>query len=106
MKALIRKEGETIRETDGILGIDWNTGYPLTSPHWFGGPYQLVENYIEVSDGAIYDVAVYPEPEEEPTPTPAAEEPEVEVIENSNVVIIDGKEYTKEELRALLDGTP
>ena len=102
MKALIRNEGETITEDMEIPCIDWNTGYPLTSAAWFGGPYTLVENYVELSDGAIYDVAVYPEPEEEPIPTPAAEEPEVEVVPNSNVVIIDGKEYTKEELRALL----
>ena len=32
----------------------------------------------------------------------AAETPPFEIVENSNVVIIDGKEYTKEELRALL----
>ena len=93
MRALIRNEGETVKETDGIVGIDWNTGYPLTGPHWFGGPYTLVQNYIEMTDGAIYDVVTYPEPEEEP---------EVEVVPDSNVVIIDGKEYTKEELRALL----
>ena len=92
MKALIRNEGETVTENMDIPGIDWNTGYPLTSAAWFGGPYTLVENYVELSDGAVYDVGVYPEPEE----------PEVEVVPDSNVVIIDGKEYTKEELRALL----
>ena len=102
MKALIRREGETVAETDGIEGIDWNTGYPLTGPNWFGGPYTLVQNYVPPTET---------EPEQyeeivEPTPTPAAEEPEVEVVPDSNVIIIDGKEYTKEELRALLDGTP
>ena len=58
----------------------------------------MVQNYVPPTET---------EPEQyeeiaEPTPTPAAEEPEVEVVPDSNVVIIDGKEYTKEELRALL----
>ena len=44
--------------------VNWNTGAPLTNPDWFGGPYRLVDNYVEVADGAIYDVAVYPEPED------------------------------------------
>lgn len=94
MKALIRNEGETITEDMNIPGIDWRTGYPLTEAKWFGGPYQLVDNYIKVADGAIYDVAVYPEQEEQ------EESEEVTVTEDT--VIIDGKEYTKEELRALL----
>ena len=46
MKALIRDEGETVTENDGIVGIDWNSGAPLTNPAWAGGPYQLVANYI------------------------------------------------------------
>ena len=98
MKALIRRECETVKETDGIAGIDWNTGYPLTGPHWFGGAYTLVENYVPPKEDTpeTYEIV-------EPTPTPAADpEPEVEVVPDSNVVIIDGKEYTKEELRALL----
>ena len=98
MKALIRNEGETVTEGMGITGIDWNTGAPLTGAHWFGGAYTLVQNYVPPTE----DAPERYETVEEATPTPAAEEPEVEVIENSNVVIIDGKEYTKEELRALL----
>lgn len=66
MKALIRNPGETVTEAMHIPGIDWKTGLPLTNPMWAGGPYQLVDNYIELADGAIYDVAVYPEPEDEP----------------------------------------
>lgn len=93
MKALIRKPGETITENNNVPGIDWNTGYPLVNPKWFGGPYQLVDNYVEVTDGAIYDVVTYPESEEEP---------EEEVTVTEDTVIIDGKEYSKEELRALL----
>lgn len=94
MKALIRNEGETVTEDMRISGIDWSNGYPLTNAAWFGGPYQLVDNYVEMTDGAIYDVAVYPEEPEE--------EPEEEVTVTEDTVIIDGKEYTKAELRALL----
>lgn len=89
MKALIRNPGETVTEDMGIAGIDWNTGAPLTNQGWFGGPYQLVENYIEVADGAIYDVATYPEPEEEP-------------IVEDDTVEINGVRYTKEQLRQIL----
>ena len=46
MKALIRDEGETVLERDGIEGIDWNTGAPLTNAAWAGGPYTLIQNYI------------------------------------------------------------
>ena len=41
MRALIRNENETVRETDGIDGIDWTTGAPLTNPAWAGGAYAL-----------------------------------------------------------------
>ena len=46
MKALIRREGETVTEIMGIAGIDWNTGAPLTNSAWAGGPYTLVQNYV------------------------------------------------------------
>lgn len=82
MKALIRNEGETVSEADGIPGIDWNTGMPLTCPDWAGGPYRLVDNYIEVADGAIYDAAVYPEPED----------PDGGV---QDTIVIDGVTYTR-----------
>lgn len=84
MKALIRKEGETVTEADGIPGIDWDTGMPLTCPDWAGGPYQLVDNYVEVADGAIYDVAVYPEPED-----PVTED------NVQDTIVIDGVTYTR-----------
>lgn len=90
MKALIRNKGETVCESDGIEGIDWKTGMPMTNEKWFGGPYQLVDNYIEVADGAIYDVAVYPKPED----------PDDNV---QDTIVIDGKRYSKEELRSLLE---
>ena len=47
MKALLRNKGETVKETDGIEGIDWKTGAPLTGENWCGGAYTLVDNYVE-----------------------------------------------------------
>lgn len=82
MKALIRNPGETVTEEMGIPGIDWDTGMPLTNPAWAGGPYQLIDNYVEMADGAIYDVAVYPEPED------PAEDP-------ADTIVIDGVTYTR-----------
>lgn len=45
MKALIRNPGETVTENMGIVGINWETGAPLTNENWIGGAYTLVENY-------------------------------------------------------------
>ena len=91
MKALIRNKGETVRETDNIVGIDWETGLPLTSEAWCGGPYKLVQNYqphVEDQEETYEEIAVEPEP----------------VVEENedDYVVIDGKRYSKEELRALL----
>ena len=96
MKALIRDEGETVTEDMGIAGIDWNTGYPLTNPKWFGGPYTLVQNYVPPKDD---EPAQY----EEVLVEPAQVEVEEEVVEDDDYVIIDGKRYSKEELRSLLE---
>ena len=90
MKALIRKEGETILE--GFKGIDWNTGAPLTGAAWCGGPYTLVQNYVPPQDNA-------PESYEEVIVEPE----QVEVEDEDEYVIIDGKKYSKEELRSLLE---
>ena len=95
MKALIRNEGETVTEDMNIPCIDWNTGYPLTNTKWFGGPYTLVQNYVPPKDDAP---AQYEEIVVEP------EQVEVEVEENEDdYVIIDGKRYSKAELRSLLE---
>lgn len=98
MKALIRNPGETVTEKDDLPFIDWNTGAPLTNPSWAGGPYRLVEGYVG----------------------PAIPDPETEVefeiqergagVEHANdpapeTVTIDGKEYTKDELLAILNQT-
>ena len=92
MRALIRNEGETVTEDMDVPCIDWNTGYPLTSEKWFGGPYTLMQNYVPPKDNkpAQYDEIVI-EPEQ------------VEVEDEDDYVIIDGKKYSKEELRSLLE---
>jgi len=94
MKALVRNKGETITEADNIEGINWTNGYPLTSPAWCGGPYTLIQNYVPPQDDA-------PESYEEVLFEPAQVEVEVEENED-DYVVIDGKKYSKEELRALL----
>ena len=83
MIALVRNPGETVTEDMGIPGIDWKTGMPLTNPMWAGGPYRMVDNYVEVADGAIYDVGVYPEPEDD-APVPVGD-----------TIVIDGVTYTR-----------
>ena len=86
MKALIRKEGETVLE--GFPGIDWNTGAPLTNPAWAGGPYTLVQNYVPPREDApeTYEIV-------EPEPKPVVEE---------ETVVINGVTYTKAQLREML----
>lgn len=95
MKALIRNEGETVTENMGIAGINWQTGAPLTDAAWYGGPYVLVQNYVapkSEGEDATYEI-VEPEP---------VQEPEVEETEDPDIIMIDGKQYSKEELRALI----
>lgn len=90
MKALIRNKGETILENDNIPCINWKNGYPLTSFGWSGGSYILVENYDPAADAS---------------PTMVSQsEPEPVVEENEDdYVVIDGKRYSKAELRSLLE---
>jgi len=92
MKALIREKGETVTEDMGIPGINWDTGYPLTASGWASGPYVLVDDYV---------------------PTVGEEDVEFEIqargtgqehYENETVTI-DGKQYTRAELLALLNQT-
>jgi len=89
MKALIRNPGETVTENAGIPGIEWGTGYPLTHPGWVGGPYILVNDYVPTVDEDF------------------AEEPEIvtEPAESEETVTVNGKEYTRAELLALLNQT-
>ena len=92
MKALIRNKDETVTENDGIEGIDWQTGAPLTNTAWSGGPYQLVQNYVPPQEDApeTYEIV---EPEPEPEPEPVVEE---------ETVVINGVTYTKAQLREML----
>ena len=96
MKALIRNEGETVTEDMNIPCIDWKTGYPLTDPKWFGGPYTLVQNYVPPKNDE-------PTQYEEIVVEPEQVEVEEEVIEDDEYVIIDGKRYSKAELRSLIE---
>ncbi len=98
MKALIREPGETITEDMSVPGIDWNTGYPLTNAKWFGGPYNLVQNYVPPVDDAPaqYEEVIVEDPE------PIVQEEEI-VEDKDDYVVIDGKRYSKEELRSLLE---
>lgn len=89
MKALIRNEGETITEDMDVPCIDWNSGAPLTNEKWFGGPYTLVANYVPPMDENIVQ--------------PKQEEMEEEIVEDDDYVDIDGKRYSKKELRSLLE---
>ena len=91
MKALTRNPGETVTEADGLVFIDWDTGAPLTNSEWSGGPYILVNDYVQTADE---DFAEAPEPEIVTEPAKSEE-----------TVTVNGKEYTREELLALLNQT-
>ena len=127
MRALIRGKDETVTENMGIPGIEWDTGYPLTDPDWFGGPDVLVENYdptvcevvgpdefferagVEISDAkvefTIQERGTGVNHANTPAPETRSSESEGAVTESPSTVTIDGKTYTKEELLALLNQT-
>lgn len=90
MKALIRSEGETVTEDMGHSFIDWDSGMPLTDKKWYGGPYTLVQNYVPPVD--VEDIT-----------QPEQAKVEKEIAEDDDYVIIDGKKYSKTELRSLLE---
>lgn len=90
MKTLIRNPDETVTEDDGIEGIDWKTGMPLTNPAWSGGPYTLVDNYDPHMGEENIVQAEQPKTEEK-------------IVEDDDYVVIDGKKYSKTELRSLLE---
>ena len=89
MRALIRHKYETVTEDMGYSFINWDTGAPLTNPGWSGGPYVLVNDYVQTADEDF------------------AEEPEIVTApaESEETVTVNGKEYTREELLALLNQT-
>jgi hypothetical protein len=84
MKALIRNPGETVTEADGIPGIDWNTGMPLTNPVWAGGPYILVNDYVPEDPADDFVLA---------DPTPAAAPVTEDQVQDT--IVIDGVTYTR-----------
>lgn len=93
MRALIRYSGETLTEDMNFVFIEWNTGAPLTDRDWSGGPYTLVDDYVQ---------GVPVEDYQEPEPihsTPVEEKP---VEQSPSTVTYGGKEYTLEELKKLI----
>lgn len=84
MKALVRKPGETIIETDRIPGIEWGSGYPLTCKDWVGGSYVLVNDYVPEDPASNFATI--------PTPT-SAQDPVVEEVPDT--IIIDGVKYAR-----------
>ena len=94
MRALIR-DSDVIMECDGVDGIDWITGQPMTSPEYCGGPYTLVQNYVPPVNGtpAQYEEVIIEDPE------PIVQD----VVEDDDYVVIGGVRYSKEELRKLIE---
>ena len=97
MKALLRDPGETVTEDAGIPGIEWSTGYPLTSPGWVGGPYTLVNDYVpeDPADGfgptpdrRKAKGAVQAPPAQAPAAAPAQDP-------TPDTIVIDGVTYTR-----------
>ena len=95
MRALIRNSGETVTESDGIEGIEWQTGAPLTNPAWAGGPYTLVQNYVPPQEDAPESYEPVPEPESEIVPDGVE-------VDLNDIVMINGVAYTKAQLREML----
>ena len=95
MRALIRNSGETVTESDGIEGIEWQTGAPLTNPAWAGGPYTLVQNYGPPQEDAPESYEPVPEPESEIVPDGVE-------VDLNDIVMINGVAYTKAQLREML----
>ena len=101
MKALIRNPGETVTEADGIPGIDWNNGMPLTNPVWADGPYILVDNYVPedpdadfvpTDDGATYGCTDPSAASQPADATPAAAPAQDPVVDT---IVIDGVTYIR-----------
>ncbi len=87
MKALIRNKGETVTEADGIPGINWTNGMPLTCPDWAGGPYILVNDYVP--DDPAGDFA------EDPEPAAAGTQDAETPVPVGGTIVIDGVTYTR-----------
>lgn len=85
MKALIRNKNELVRYCDGIEGIDWKTGAPLTNPEWCGGPYTLVNDYIPEDPANNFAAIPAPASAQDPATEEAA----------PDTIVIDGVTYVR-----------
>lgn len=95
MKALIRNTGEDVLEKDfGVLGIDEEMILRMCSETWAGGPYTIIDDYVEP------DVAVDVGDEPEPAQIITAVE---SVAEVPKIYHINGRDYSEDELRAMLN---
>ena len=93
----MRDPGETVTEDAGIPGIEWSTGYPLTSPGWVGGPYTLVNDYVPEDPADDFGPtparrnakgAVQAPPAQAPAAAPAQDP-------TPDTIVIDGVTYTR-----------
>ena len=90
MKALIRNNGETVMETDGIVGIDWTTGAPLTNPAWAGGPYALCEDCpVQDPEPQDFDISEVQVPD---ASAPAVEGEEIPTVTH-RVAVFNAERY-------------
>lgn len=88
MKALLRNRGETVLESYGIPGIDWNTGYPLTHSEWAGGPYILVNDYVPDDPNTDFMPV-------DPTAAAAGMQDPEAPVPVGGTIVIDGVIYTR-----------
>ena len=97
MKALSRKEGETVTEADGIPGIDWTNGMPLTNPVWAGGPYILVNDYVPDDPAGDFDPTPACRKAKGAVQTPPAQAPAAAPAQDPTpgTIVIDGVTYTR-----------
>ena len=97
MKALVRNEFETVTQDMGFTFIEWDTGAPLTNAEWSGGPYTLVNDYVQEVpvEGTEEPQSIQSTPVDEKS----AEQPSEALPET---VSYGGKEYTLEELKKLI----
>ena len=97
MKALVRNEGETVTEDMGHGFIDWKTGAPLTNPDWFGGPYILVNDYVQDDPDADFDPAPARRKAKGAVQAPPAQAPAAAPAQDPtpDTIVIDGVTYTR-----------
>lgn len=97
MKALLRDPGETVTEDAGIPGIEWSTGYPLTSPGWVGGPYTLVNDYVPEDPADDFDSIPARRNAKDAVQAPPAQAPAAAPAQDPtpDTIVIDGVTYTR-----------